>query len=112
MGRTKKNRRSKKRSASNTTWIVAGLVGGIVLVVAALALFSRGDDQPGQKAFDPDFEPMVKGAPRVEVLPDPVVDYGDVKLNTTITTTYTVRNVGDKPLYIYGEPRVELVEGC
>ena len=90
------------------------MVGLLVLVSAFLALRSGNNNKTlaGQKPFDPDFEPEVKGAPRVEVVEDDVIDYGDVKLGTTITTTYTVRNVGDEPLIIQGEPIVELVEGC
>jgi hypothetical protein len=68
--------------------------------------------QPGSTQFDPNFVPEITGAPRLEVLPQDVIDYGDIKLNTTINTEYTVRNVGDEPLTILGEPRVELVEGC
>jgi hypothetical protein len=73
-----------------------------------------GDDSGsgGQKQFDSNFEPEVSGAPRVEVVQDDVIDYGDVKLGTTVTTTYNVRNVGDETLAILGEPIVELVEGC
>jgi hypothetical protein len=85
-----------------------------MLIIAVLALASRQNSSgaAGQKAFDPNFQPEVRGAPRVQVLPQEVIDYGDVKLGTTITTTYQVRNVGDRPLAILGEPQVELVQGC
>jgi len=109
-----KSRRSRKQ-ANNLTWLITGALGLVVLVVAALVLGS-GDDStaagPGQKQFDADFEPAVSGAPRVEVVQDDVLDYGNVKLGTTVTTEYTVRNVGDEQLVVLGEPRVELVEGC
>ncbi len=108
----KSSRRSRKQSRNNLTWIISGAVGLAVLVVAALVLRSGNDNGTGQKEFDSDFEPEVTGAPRVEVVQDEVVDYGDVKLGTTVTTTYNVRNVGDEPLAILGEPQVELMEGC
>jgi hypothetical protein len=110
----KSSRRRRKKSNNNMTWIVAGAVGLVVLVAAALALRSGSDNGSGsgQKQFDANFEPEVSGAPRVEVVQDDVIDYGDVKLGTTVTTTYNVRNVGDEPLAILGEPVVELVEGC
>lgn len=113
MAHAKKARRSRQnRRNINTTWFLAIVTGGIVMVVAALSLVSRQNDPPGQTAFDSNFEPEVTGAPRVKVVQDEVINYGDVKLDTTINTVYTVRNVGDEPLVVLGEPRVELVEGC
>jgi hypothetical protein len=112
MGRTTKPRRGRRRNNTRRNWLLGGVIGGALLLIAAVALALRQQDEPGQTTFDPDFEPEVSGAPRVEVLPDEAIDYGDVKLNTTITTEYRVRNVGDEPLVIDGEPRVELVEGC
>ncbi|HML22447.1 MAG TPA: hypothetical protein PKD09_12415 [Aggregatilinea sp.] len=102
----------QKRRSIGTKWILGGIAGGVVLIVAALALASRQNDAPSQQSFDPNFEPEVTGAPRVEIVQDEVIDYGDVKLGTTVNTVYTVRNVGDEPLVVSGEPRVELVEGC
>jgi len=113
MTQVKKRSNTRKRAPNSARhWLVAGAVGAVLLILAALALASRQDESPSQKVFDPDFEPQVTGAPRLEVLPQDVIDYGAVKLGTPITTVYTVRNVGDEPLLIYGEPRVELVEGC
>lgn len=108
-----KSRRSRKQ-ANNLTWLITGALGLVVLVVAALVLRSgsNGSSENGQREFDPNFEPEVTGAPRVEVVQDEILDYGNVKLGTTVTTEYTVRNVGDEQLVVLGEPRVELVEGC
>ncbi len=113
MAHTPKHRRRKASGpGSNLRWLLAGVAGAVTLIIAALALASRQNTATGQKAFDPNFEPEVRGAPRVQVLPQEVIDYGDVRLGTTITTTYRVRNVGDRPLMILGEPQVELVQGC
>ncbi len=113
MAQTKKNRRSKKRGAANQiSWIWAGIAGGVVLIFAAIALLARQNDSPSQKTFDPNFEPTVSGAPRVEVLPQDTVDYGDVKLGSNINTVFNVRNIGDEPLMVLGEPQVEVVQGC
>jgi hypothetical protein len=112
MAQAKKRHRSKKRPQHDMTWIAAGIAGGVVLLLAALALVSRQNDAPGQKTFAPNFVPEVTGAPRVEVLPQDVIDYGDVKLGTTINTVFNVRNIGDEPLVVLGEPQVELVQGC
>jgi hypothetical protein len=97
------------------TWIVGGVIGGVIFIVVALVLLTRGNDnssKSGQTAFDSDFEPEVTGAPQVAVLPQDAIDYGDVKLGTTVNTEFKVRNVGDKPLVVIGEPQVEVIEGC
>ena len=61
--------------------------------------------------FDPDFEPQVTGGPRVEAWKTRCwITAGQAE--PVINTVYTVRNVGDEPLLILGEPRVEVVEGC
>jgi hypothetical protein len=108
----KKSHRRRNKSTNNMTWIVMGLIGGAVLVVAAIALFARGNNNSGEKAFDPNFQPTVTGAPAVAVLPNDVIDYGDVKLGSTVNTVFKVRNMGDQPLIVLGEPQVELVQGC
>jgi cell division septal protein FtsQ len=55
--------------------------------------------------------PQVTGAPSLAV-DQTVIDEGYIKLDRPILTTFRLRNVGDQPLQILGEPRVELVEGC
>jgi hypothetical protein len=53
----------------------------------------------------------VTGAARAEV--DVTrIDHGAVAFNQPVESIYRVRAVGDQPLRILGEPRVELVEGC
>lgn len=105
------SRQSGKQLSANLKWIAGGIAGvGIALV--ALVMFAGRSDSSSQKQFDPNFEPEVSGAPRVEVVESDVINYGDVKLGTTVNTTYTVRNLGDEQLVVLGEPRVELVEGC
>lgn len=112
MAHTKKSRRSAQRGTHTMRWLWGAVAGVVLLIIAALALGSRENDAPSQKAFDPNFEPDVTGAPRVEVVESDMLDYGEVKLGTTVNTVYTVRNVGDQPLEVLGEPQVELVEGC
>ena len=112
MARSKKSRRSQRKSNNNMQWIIGGLVGGVMLIIAALALgVFQGEDSASQKPFDANFEPEVTGAPSVAVDQE-VVNYGDVKLGTTVNSIINVRNLGDEPLEILGEPRVELLEGC
>jgi hypothetical protein len=112
VAQTKKGHRSRKRRANNISWLWAAIAAGVVLVVAAIALFARGNNSGGATTFDPNFQPAVTGAPAVAVLPNDVIDYGDVKLGSTINTVFEVRNVGDQPLVVLGDPQVELVQGC
>jgi hypothetical protein len=57
------------------------------------------------------FEPLVTGAPRVQVT-NPVVDHGELRVNEMVTTAFEIQNVGDENLYFTGEPYVEVIEGC
>ncbi|MCS7222539.1 MAG: hypothetical protein RML36_14835 [Anaerolineae bacterium] len=86
---------------------------GWLLVLLAVTLLIGGGLIIGLLARSDQAAPVpkVRGAPRVEVSQE-TIDYGDVKVNTPIETIFRVRNVGDQPLQILGEPQVEVVEGC
>lgn len=80
------------------------LIGSLVVVVFTLLglyLASRG----------PAYVPEITGGAHVAVDKEEV-DYGDVKFDTTVVSEFKVKNVGDEPLIILGEPVVEIVEGC
>lgn len=85
-------------------WLWVGLVavGAMLLTIATLTLRK---DSPDNAATE------FQGGPRVAVNQDKF-DYGDVKVNTPIETMFRVRNTGDQPLQIAGNPKVELVQGC
>jgi hypothetical protein len=100
---------SKKKQQRKTTtsaptqrpwWLWAVAAAAIILVVGGLATLL---------IFDPNAPE--DGAPKV-VVDQPVIDEGYQKLNETVRTSFTLRNEGDVPLRILGEPQVELVEGC
>lgn len=92
--------------AKKSTWIWAAVAGAALLVFGGLAvLFTASNSTPA------DFTPEVSAAPVLQVS-QPVIDEGDVKLGETKRTVFTLKNVGDKPLKILGEPQVQLVEGC
>ncbi len=87
-------------------WLALGVVGLLVALGAiVIGMVTGGSSRTNRPT------PQVTGAPRVQVSPESF-DHGDVHFLTTIESTFLVRNVGDEPLEILGEPRVEVVEGC
>jgi len=92
------------KSPQRPTWLLpAVIVGAIVVVLAIVAAMTGSRREP--------FEPEVAGAPRAEV-DQTSIDHGAVRFEQPVESVFRVRNVGDQPLTILGEPRVELLQGC
>ena len=85
-------------------WLPLGLVALFAVAIGAGILLWLADNQPRSG-------PQLQARPRMSVSPTKV-DYGDVKLHTPIEAVFRVSNVGDEPLKILGQPRIEAVEGC
>lgn len=102
MSKSKKPQRRKphKRPA----WLIPAIILGLVVVVAAVVAVVTGSRR------EP-YEPEVTGAPRAQ-FDQTAFDHGALRFEQQVESVYRVRNVGDQPLNILGEPRVELVEGC
>ena len=96
-------RTQAQRQTFKWLWI-AGI--GIVVIVVGIILFQANTASSQTNAAI-----QVKGAPRISLVQD-TFDYGDVRLGTTVQTVFRVRNVGDQPLVILNQPRVQVVEGC
>ena len=93
--------RSRRKSQStqrrfSMPWLIVGVA--LLLVVGGLGLLWSSAGQPS-------------GTPEL-VVDQTVVDEGYQTYGTPIQTAFRLQNVGDGPLYITGEPVVELVEGC
>lgn len=88
-------------------WVIPLVVGALLVVAAlvgaAVVLGNRPPETP--------YTPEVTGKPSA-VVAQAVVDHGDVQMEETVRSAFVIRNVGDQPLVIFGEPRVELVQGC
>lgn len=101
----------KKTSASTKTtpahrpvWLLPVIVvGAIAAILAIIALVTGSRDEP--------FEPQVTGAPRAEVDRNSI-DHGTISFEQPVESVFRIRNIGDQPLMILGEPRVQLMEGC
>ena len=52
-----------------------------------------------------------QGGPRLAV-DRQEIDFGSVRFEKMVQARFRLRNVGDQPLRIAANPRVEVVEGC
>lgn len=101
MSKNRLKRRNKRRQRSVLLWVV---LGGALLLVAAIIFYPRDGS-------DPDFVPLVSGAPSLEVDKEQI-DFGDVRFNEFVTASFELTNVGDKDLRFTAQPYVELKAGC
>ncbi len=99
----KKQERRKPRAAAGFPWWI--ILAGIAALAAGLILALTN---AGREA---EFIPQVNGAPALAVDQE-LVDYGDVRLGTPVTTVFQVTNLGSQDLRFSKKPYVEIREGC
>ncbi len=97
----KRNKSHKRPYPPRLPFIL--LASGAVLIVLALAFIFR---EPQRNT-----EIEATGRPSLKVDQE-LVDLGDVKLGVTVKTSFTLTNVGDRPLRFTQQPYVEVKEGC
>ncbi len=100
-----KSGNANKPAGSPNVLLWALLLGVVLLGVGMLLWLSS---RSGGESSAP---PIVAGAPRVTV-DQTTINHGTQKFGAPVESVFRVRNVGDQPLTILGEPRVEVVEGC
>jgi hypothetical protein len=83
------------------------LIGGGVILLLLAVLFIYFGNQPPKSVVPLE----VSGAPALLVNQERI-DFGDVKVDTPVTATFEISNVGDQPLRFSEVPKVEVVEGC
>ena len=88
------------------SWLIPALVLVAVAALVLAVVLLNSANQP-QSVYVPE----ITGRPGA-VVAQAVVNHGDVQMEETVESAFTIRNVGDQPLVIFGEPRVELVQGC
>lgn len=88
-------------SSNRAFWRLLAVAG--LTLISSLLLFILS----AQNAYEPEAE----GA-RLAILGEETIDYGDVKLGSTIETVVKVKNIGDQVLVFSENPYVELIEGC
>jgi len=83
--------------------VLIGMGGVLLLGVLALWLWplvrpsSAKSEVTGATALRPDREK---------------IDLGDVRLGNTVSASFQLTNVGDKPLHFTKKPFIQVVEGC
>lgn len=81
------------------------IAGAVIVTLAFLGLVFATVQRPAP------YVPEVIGSPNAE-LSTTSIDHGDVQMEQTVESLFTITNTGDQTLRIFGEPRVELVRGC
>lgn len=98
-------KKQSSRSKLQQRPLILALVVGVVLVVAVIMVLVAANKQ---RSSTP---PEVSGAPRAR-LDQTQIDLGAVRFEQQVESIFHLKNVGDLPLIILGEPRVELLQGC
>lgn len=106
MNKVRSRQQQRRQEVKQRRTLTLFIVGGIFLLTAGF-LFAKN---ALQNRADPSLI-EVSGQPSLQVDRE-FIDYGEVKLNTSLTFDVKLTNVGDKPLKITGDPYVEVAEGC
>lgn len=99
---SQRKRKDRNRGGAGPLLVI---VGGVVLLGAALFALFQGRGSSGGATLE------VTGEPRLKVDRE-VIDFGEVPLGKWVTAEFRLTNVGDQPLRFSEPPWVELVEGC
>jgi hypothetical protein len=96
----------KPPAPARPPWLIpVAIIGAILAVLAVILLALRGS------ASTPSYTPEVTGRSNITVDKE-IIDFGDVRFGQPVSAVFTVKNTGDQPLIIQGEPLVELLQGC
>jgi hypothetical protein len=103
---SQKVKRKNTPAPPKSPWPFVVMAVGVVLIIVVGSIAWRGSNSSAGSD-----EPLVKGGARLSV-DRTSIDFGRVPLDIPVKATFQFKNVGDQPLTIKGEPRVELVRGC
>jgi hypothetical protein len=79
------------------------ILGGVILIIVTLMIALQPPVNPTT--------PQVTGTARLKA-DQQKIDLGDVKLGTTVKTSFQLTNIGDQTLRLTKAPYVEIKEGC
>jgi len=98
-------RTKRKNEQARSPWpFVAMGVGALLIIVVGFLAWNGSNSKPSAA-------PQVTGGPKLNVDRDSI-DFGKLPLDIPVRAEFKLKNIGDQPLAIKGEPRVELVKGC
>ncbi len=96
--------KTKAAAAGRPKWLIpAALAVVAVVIIGGIAAVVANQRPP--------YVPEVTDRPAVRISQE-YFDYGTVHYSQVVNTSFQVKNVGDETLYVLGEPRIEVVEGC
>jgi hypothetical protein len=107
MGKRKGKLKSSPKVQQGSRWsrfLVPGLLAVAVAAGAGTWVFL-------QKSSPQVVAAQYTGGPRLAVDKD-LVDFGTVRFEKFVTARFRLRNVGDQPLRLAVDRRVEAIEGC
>jgi len=80
------------------------IIGAVAFLLIALGVLASCSPAAGGSSG---------GANGPSLAIDPAkIDFGQVKVNNMVKADFKLRNVGNQPLQIIGEPVVRVVQGC
>ena len=109
------SRKSQPNQVRHPAWLTAAVLtlASVAIVSMLIGLVQRNAAETTQitptQVAPSNFTAF--NGPRISVGQDRI-DYGNVKLNTTVETAVRVRNIGNQILTLEQNPVVELIEGC
>jgi len=97
------NKGQQAPPSKRPAWMIPVVVGGVIVMAIIIAIMIGNSNTS--------FNPQVTGSPRAEVI-EATINHEYVSFEQPVESVFRIRNVGDKPLIILDEPRVELMQGC
>ena len=107
MGKRKGKSKSGPKAQQSSRWpkfVVPGLLAVVVVIGGGTWFFL-------QKSSPQVVAAQYTGGPRLAVDRD-FIDFGNVRFEKFVTAGFRLRNVGDQPLRLAVDRRVEAIEGC
>lgn len=96
--------KGKRPQPRRRRWFLPGVLSlGLLAGMAAWLLWPERSPMADS--------PRYQGGPRLAV-DRQEIDFGPVRFEKHVQARFRLRNVGDQPLRLTANPRVEVVEGC
>ena len=105
MSQTRVKRKSTAPAPRSPWPFVVMAIGAAVILVVGFWVLRWSDSSSSTGA------PQTTSGARLSV-DRTTIDFGKVPLDKMVKAEFKIKNVGNQPLIVKAEPRVELVKGC